>query len=341
MIVHVRIDTAPRLLIRMLECKGIQRLIPNFINSLITIIMKNYTNNKAVRLSMAAFALLVAFAPLSSFAKENGKDKAEVKAKMELRKEDKSGKDKNCLRAVGHLIAPGFIKANGTTTVAVDCDLPKGIFKKLHRDNGTSTPTTTPDVVAPVISSLVSSPRVTSALIEWTTDEKASSKVFYGTSTALDVNSTSTLSASVKGMTKDHEVKLANLSASTTYYFKVVSKDAAGNTAVSSLMSFTTKAQTASVTYPVISNISTASGTSTITASWKTNEPSTTKVYYGTGIVDVNATSTAFVSNTSLTTDHSITISGLATSTAYNLILESKNSSGNRTLSNSLSVTTD
>jgi hypothetical protein len=307
----------------------------------------NYPKNKAVKVSGALLALLLAFSPLAGFAKEHDKNdksgKVDAQAKIELKlqnRADKKGSEgKNCLKAIGHLIAPGWIKANGTTTVSADCELPSGIFKKLNRGSGTTTATTT-DSVAPVISSVLASPRLSAALIEWTTDERSDSKVYYGTTTSLDISSTSTLSASARGMTKDHEVKLSNLSASTTYYFKVASKDASGNLSVSSVMSFTTKSPSADSTYPVISNVSTSAGTSTIGVSWKTSEPATTKVYYGTGIVDVNSTSTAFVSNSSLVTDHSITITGLSTSTPYTLVLESKDGSGNASLSNSLGVTT-
>lgn len=309
----------------------------------------NHSNNKAIKASVALFALLLAFSPLAGFAKEHDKNgvngvngKGNSGAKIELKLEnrsDKKGSDKHCLKAIGHLIAPGWIKNNGTTTVSEECALPAGIFKKLNRGSGTSTASTT-DTVAPVITSVLASPQVNSSKIEWMTDERSTSKVYYGTTTAIDIASTSTLSASVRGMTRDHEVKLSNLSASTTYYFKVVSEDASGNLAVSSVSSFTTKSGSADSTYPVISNISTSAGTSTISVNWKTSEPSTTKVYYGTGSIDANSTSTAFVSNSSLVTDHSITITGLSTSTLYALILESKDASVNRTLSNSLGVTT-
>ncbi len=307
----------------------------------------NHTKNKAVRAGGALLALLLAFSPLAGFAKENGKSdksgkenaQAKIELKLENRTDKKGREDKNCLKAIGHLIAPGWIKANGTTTVSAECELPSGIFKKLNRGSGTTTATST-DSVAPVISSVLASPRVAAASIEWMTDERSDSKVYYGTTTAIDISSTSTLSAKTRGMTKDHEVKLSNLSASTTYYFKVASKDASGNLSVSSVMSFTTKSPSADSVYPVISNISTSAGTSTIEVGWKTSEPATTKVYYGTGIVDTNSTSTAFVSNSSLVTDHSIAITGLSTSTPYALILESKDASGNATLSNSLKVTT-
>lgn len=296
--------------------------------------------------SGAMLALLLAFSPLVGFAKENGKsDKSgkeggRAKVELKLERSDKKGSEgKNCLKAIGHLIAPGWIKNNGTTTVSVECELPSGIFKKFNRGSGTTTATST-DSVSPVISSVLASPRVTGAEIEWTTDERSDSKVYYGTTAAIDIASTSTLSASARGMTKDHEVKLSNLSASTTYYYKVASKDASGNLSVSSVMSFTTKSPSADSVYPVISNISVSAGTSTIGLSWKTSEPATTKAYYGTGVVDVNSTSTAFVSNSSLVTDHSIAVTGLSTSTPYTIILESKDASGNASLSNSLGVTT-
>lgn len=281
------------------------------------------THNAYASTVAGLMALALVLSPLSSFAKEK-----EARAE----RADKAG------TAYGHLVAPGWIKKNGSTTPLLGGWLPFGIAKKLGL-TGTSTGTTTADVTGPSISSIVSYPSQTKAKIAWATDEKSDSAVYYATSSAA-LEATSSAQVSKAKLVKEHEVVLSNLTASTTYYFKVFSKDAAGNTSSSSVMTFTTMAPDVMVTYPAISNVAVTSGTSTVSVSWKTNEPATTKVYYGVGSVDTNASSTKYAANLSLTTDHSITVAGLATSTAYSLVIESRNAAGNASLSNSLSATT-
>jgi hypothetical protein len=246
----------------------------------------------------------------------------------------------SCLKAYGHLIAPGWIKKNGTPTVGVNCWLPFGIGKKFF--GGFTNGSSTPDTTAPVISSVNSSPLQTEATVTWLTNENSNSTVFYSTTSAsLDVNATATPRVSKSSMTKDHSVKIENLATSTTYYFKVASKDAAGNVSYSDTMSFVTKAPNVVVTYPVISNVATLVGTSTVSVAWKTNEAATSKVYYGTTTIDTNSSLTTFVSDSSLLTNHSLTISGLSTSTPYNFVIESKNAQGNATYSTSFTATTN
>jgi hypothetical protein len=66
------------------------------------------------------------------------------------------------------------------------------------------------------------------ATITWTTDELSDSRVDYGTSPALlDLNS------SIPTLTTSHSVTLSGLTADVLYYFRVSSKDATGNNAVS------------------------------------------------------------------------------------------------------------
>jgi peptidoglycan hydrolase-like protein with peptidoglycan-binding domain len=109
-----------------------------------------------------------------------------------------------------------------------------GIRKKL----GLQTATSTPDVIAPVISGLeATSTIVTSTKIIWVTNELANSKVWYGTTTPL-VIATSTLTASSSDLVLNHNITISGLTASTTYYYLTASADAAGNTATSAEKSF-------------------------------------------------------------------------------------------------------
>jgi peptidoglycan hydrolase-like protein with peptidoglycan-binding domain len=111
-----------------------------------------------------------------------------------------------------------------------------GIQKKLCA-------TTSPDIVAPVISNLIStSTTATTTEIRWTTDEKANGKVWYGALTPLTVT-TSTASVSSSDYDLEHNIKLSDLTASTTYYYLVSSTDKSGNATTSTEKSFMTLGQ--------------------------------------------------------------------------------------------------
>jgi glucose/arabinose dehydrogenase/PKD repeat protein len=100
----------------------------------------------------------------------------------------------------------------------------------------TITVNNTADTTPPAISG-VSATNITSdaVMIQWTTNEPANSRVdygpttSYGTSTPVDAT-----------LLTDHSAPLGNLSASTTYHYRVRSADAAGNVAFSSDFTFST-----------------------------------------------------------------------------------------------------
>ncbi|MEK7635782.1 MAG: fibronectin type III domain-containing protein [Patescibacteria group bacterium] len=96
------------------------------------------------------------------------------------------------------------------------------------------------DTTAPVISGIAVSASSTSANVAWTTNEAATSKAYYSTVSPLDISSTSTLSASNSTLFTSHSLNLTGLTASSTYYFAVESKDAANNIATSTEQLFTT-----------------------------------------------------------------------------------------------------
>jgi hypothetical protein len=75
------------------------------------------------------------------------------------------------------------------------------------------------------------------AQVSWSTDEPADAQVEYGVGTAYGM--TSPL-ADVSPRASDHAVDLSQLAGSTTYHFRVRSKDAAGNLALSPSLTFTT-----------------------------------------------------------------------------------------------------
>ncbi|OGZ42569.1 MAG: hypothetical protein A3C80_03685 [Candidatus Ryanbacteria bacterium RIFCSPHIGHO2_02_FULL_45_43] len=106
-------------------------------------------------------------------------------------------------------------------------------------DNGTAT--TTPDTTAPAISNLTASNiTASSTAVSWLTDEEATGNVLMGTSTPVTAPNTLFANEHINLLTS-HLLNFPNLTASTTYYYIAISKDAAGNTATSTEQSFTTQ----------------------------------------------------------------------------------------------------
>ena len=92
----------------------------------------------------------------------------------------------------------------------------------------------TSDTTAPVISSVSATVGTNgTATVQWATDEPATSVVQYGTAPG---SLTSTNSSPL--LLTAHSAVLSGLTANTTYYYKVTSVDAAGNSSSSSVASF-------------------------------------------------------------------------------------------------------
>lgn len=127
------------------------------------------------------------------------------------------------------------------------------------------TPNTLPPDTTPPVISGVSTTNITTtgATVNWTTDEIADSQVEYGPTTSY--GSTTTLNTS---LVTSHTVNLAGLSLGTTYHYRVISKDASGNTATGSDNTFSTPSSanlpTVSITAP--SNGAYLRGTVAVTA---------------------------------------------------------------------------
>jgi chitodextrinase len=100
-----------------------------------------------------------------------------------------------------------------------------------------SATTTTPDTTAPLLTN-ITAVDVTSAgaRITWTTNESATSRVDYGTTSAYGS------AASISGFRTAHSVALTDLQPSTTYHYRAVSADASGNQGGSADLTFTTQA---------------------------------------------------------------------------------------------------
>ncbi len=306
--------------------------------------MKNYSRIAAF---IAGIALVASFvlSPSFAFAKQDNKgnqgDNERKEQNIDNENEDMSN-DTGCLRAFGHLIAPGWIKHNGQLSVGEECSLPFGIGRKFNGGEPTTTPPVV-DTTAPIISSLTVSPRLGDAVVRWTTNENANSEVFYSLNTPVDLSSSSTHSIVRGALVTDHRVVIGPLSASTTYYVIVRSHDASGNVSTSSETSLTTLApqSTSDTTPPVISAIVSVPGTTSVQVGWTTDEFATSRVYYGaSSTIDVHASTTTFVGSASLDKNHLVNVSPLTASTTYYFIVESVDASGNISRSSVFSATT-
>lgn len=96
--------------------------------------------------------------------------------------------------------------------------------------------TTPGDTTPPVISGVTATPAATTCAIAWATNEASTSQVEYGRTTAY--GSTTTLNPS---LVTSHSVGLTGLTKRTTYHYRVRSKDASNNEAISGDYTFTTK----------------------------------------------------------------------------------------------------
>lgn len=187
---------------------------------------------------------------------------------------------------------------------------------------------TTPPVISGVYANNITS---SGATVNWTTDELSDTQAQWGLTTAL--GSSTTLNTQ---LSTAHSQTISGLSPSTTYYYKVLSRDASGNLATSISYTFTTSAA-ADTTPPVISNVVVSSVTAdTATVTWTTNESSTSQVNYG--LTASYGYSTTLDSN--LTTTHTVVVTGLAGYSTYDFRVRSKDASNNEAVSSNYIFTT-
>jgi len=189
-------------------------------------------------------------------------------------------------------------------------------------------PDTTPPVISGVAAAAVT---MSGATVSWTTDEASDSEVDYGTTTSY--GSSTPLESS---LVVAHGVALSGLSVSTTYHYRVSSRDAAGNLATSGDFTFTTTAAP-DTTPPLISSVATGSITaSAATVSWATDEASDSQAEYGT----TSSYGSSSAIDSSLVLAHTVTLSGLTASTTYHYRVKSRDAAGNLATSGDFTFTT-
>lgn len=209
-----------------------------------------------------------------------------------------------------------------------------------HGDIMGACPSTTPshDKTAPVLSNITANVSTSSATITWATNEPGSTIV--DLSSLPFSSSGSYTNYTDYTATTSHSMTLGSLSPATTYYYRVKSKDAAGNLGSSGQLTFVTLSTTVTdTTAPVISNIQKTVSTSTAVITWTTNEASDSKVEYATSPL-TSAGTILSAQNSADVTSHSINLSSLTASTTYYFRVTSVDPSGNTATSTEQTFTT-
>lgn len=137
----------------------------------------------------------------------------------------------------GHCVGNVKISTNGVSTFTVSADghVTVGPDERATAGLPLTLPLDDADTSAPVLAGVqVASVLATSATIAWTSDEPSSSIVRYGLTTSYGS------SASAAGLVTNHGVRLTGLPQARLIHYRVESKDASGNLAVSADRTFRT-----------------------------------------------------------------------------------------------------
>ncbi|MBI3956493.1 MAG: fibronectin type III domain-containing protein [Candidatus Kerfeldbacteria bacterium] len=227
------------------------------------------------------------------------------------------------------------------------------------------------DATPPVIGDVtVTDLTQTTAIVRWTTDEPATSHVEFGQTVSYGQASVETVTLSTV-----HAVTLTDLSRGTLYHFRVRSRDAAENAAISGDSTFVTTTCTESWVCTPWSECSEGQQTRTCTdlnscgttnnrppltqacdsippgiagatvehltptstrILWTTDEPATSQVEYGVTEQYGSMTTPSPV----FVTSHDVTLSGLASAQTYHFRVRSSDGSGNEAVSGNQTFTT-
>jgi hypothetical protein len=166
--------------------------------------------------------------------------------------------------------------------------------------------------------------------IAWTTTVAMNSQIEYGLTQTY--GTTNTLDPA---LVTSHAMTLSGLTSGTTYYYRILSRDAGGS--LSSLSdTFTTPADgtpPAFVAGSIKANSITNSGA---TITWTTNEASDSQVEYG----PTNSYGSSTTLNTTRVTAHTVALAGLNSATLYHYRVKSRDATGNLATSGDFTFTT-
>ncbi|MFA6272478.1 MAG: fibronectin type III domain-containing protein [Patescibacteria group bacterium] len=174
--------------------------------------------------------------------------------------------------------------------------------------------------------------------ISWTTNVPTTSEVEYWGDNIAPKTQGNT------AMVTEHVILLYGLEDASRYTFKVRGSDAFGYEAVSDEGEFVTLEDT---TPPVVSGVKSESNTVgsgeeskvQIIISWKTDEPTTSKVEYGVGVSGTDYTNET-EENAELVMDHLALVDGLSPAKTYHFRVVSRDKAGNQAQSGSYTVLT-
>lgn len=239
------------------------------------------------------------------------------------------------------ILLPYFVYAitsTGSNTTSVGASVPStGISGGSSVPLQPDIPIPAKDTIAPsAITNLSAASQASDSItLQWTapgddgaTGTAASYSVKYALSTITSESAWSGASSvsgapapAVAGTTQSMQV--AGLSPQTTYYFAVRATDEAGNQGgISNSPSVATLG--ADTTDPVISDVKVGLSAHTVVINWTTDEISDSQIAYGatTGLGTI-------VSNSTFSTNHSITLSGLIANKRYYFLIHSTDAQGN------------
>lgn len=302
--------------------------------------------------------------PASAYAKEKKKDRnksantevvltiagTDGSAKVDGIVKTKNSRVKNPSASLAQALKD--IEARGAET---DVALSRGLLRKLINflqtlgfiilPPGSIPSPASGDTLAPTIRATHADHIATSsAEVFWETNEPANSRVFYGTTSPVYIDSNTT-SLFDDDYARTHRLTLTGLTANTAYHYRVASADRSGNTTQSNEFSFTTKAvqptPSPDRTAPALLSITASEvGSTSARIRWTTNEPATGSVWYGTTTPVTMAPPFEHVSSTSLNIAHDFILSGLSASTTHRYRVSSSDQHGNTSASDDSSFVT-
>jgi hypothetical protein len=181
--------------------------------------------------------------------------------------------------------------------------------------------TTLPDTSAPVIAGLTATDTANGAQITWTTDENADQQVEYGPTAAYGATTVLEQTGA-----KTHTVLMSGLQPGALYHYRALSRDKAGNLAVSADGTFTAPGDATApvITFGSVNGVTTTS----VSIGWSTDEPSDAQVEYGT----TAAYGASSPLNSSLQRSHVVALTGLqpgVSGTLYHYRVKSRDAAGN------------
>ena len=156
-----------------------------------------------------------------------------------------------------------------------------------------------------------------SAIVPWTTNVMATSRVDYGLTTQYG------FLVSDPSLVIRHSLALNSLACNARYHYKVTSVSAAGDSASTVDATFTTNA-CGTGTGPTISNAAVTPAATSATVGWTTNVAATSRVDYG-----LTTSYTVTNSSSTLVTTHSLSLTGLTCATTYHYKITSVDGSAN------------